>query len=63
VVDEGQIPLVGVGVRSDASALSFVEGIDDLPFATSHQPLGFAVHTLVDGRLVSHVQALEQLPE
>lgn len=36
---------------------------DDLPFATSHQPLGFAVHTLVDGRLVSHVQPLEQTPE
>jgi 3',5'-cyclic AMP phosphodiesterase CpdA len=29
---------------------------DDLPFAVSDQPLGFAVHTLIDGRLVSHVQ-------
>jgi 3',5'-cyclic AMP phosphodiesterase CpdA len=36
---------------------------DDLTFATSHEPLGFAVHTLVDDRLVSHVQPLEQLPE
>jgi 3',5'-cyclic-AMP phosphodiesterase len=36
---------------------------DDLPFAVSDQPLGFAVHTLVDGRLVSHVQPLEQLEE
>jgi 3',5'-cyclic AMP phosphodiesterase CpdA len=29
---------------------------DDVPFAESDQPLGFAVHTLVDGRLLSHVQ-------
>jgi 3',5'-cyclic-AMP phosphodiesterase len=36
---------------------------DDLPFATTHGPLGFAVHTLVDGRLVSHVQPLERLSE
>jgi Icc protein len=35
---------------------------DDIPFAVSDQPLGFAVHLLVDGRLVSHVQPLEQLP-
>ncbi len=33
---------------------------DDLPFVASDEPVGFAVHTLVDGRLVSHVQALEQ---
>jgi 3',5'-cyclic AMP phosphodiesterase CpdA len=32
---------------------------DDLPFAVSDQPPGFAVHALVDGRLVSHVQPLE----
>jgi Icc protein len=31
---------------------------DDLPFAVSQQPLGFAVHAIVDGRLVSHVQAV-----
>jgi 3',5'-cyclic-AMP phosphodiesterase len=31
---------------------------DDIPFAESDQPLGFAVHTLVDGRVVSHVQAV-----
>jgi Icc protein len=36
---------------------------DDLPFATTREPVGFAVHALVDGRLVSHVQPLEQLPE
>jgi Icc protein len=36
---------------------------DDLPFAFGGRPLGFAVHTLVDGRLVSHVQPLDQLPE
>jgi 3',5'-cyclic-AMP phosphodiesterase len=36
---------------------------DDLPFATTREPLGFAVHTLQDGRLISHVQPLEQLPE
>src|ERR1700683_1585850 len=32
---------------------------DDLPFAVSDQPPGFAVHAFVDGRLVSHVQPLE----
>jgi 3',5'-cyclic-AMP phosphodiesterase len=31
---------------------------DELPFAVSDQPAGFAVHALVDGRLVSHVQPL-----
>lgn len=35
---------------------------DDIPFTVSDQPLGFAVHALVDGRLVSHVQPLTQLP-
>jgi Icc protein len=34
---------------------------EDLSFAVSRQPLGFAIHALVDERLVSHVQALEQL--
>ncbi len=34
---------------------------DDLPFTPSEQPVGFAVHALVDGRIVSHVQAVEQL--
>jgi hypothetical protein len=33
---------------------------DDLPFATAALPLGMAVHTLVEDRLVSHVQAFEQ---
>jgi len=36
---------------------------EDIPFTPGSQPLGFAVHTLVDGRLVSHVQPLEQLPD
>jgi 3',5'-cyclic-AMP phosphodiesterase len=31
---------------------------DDLPFQASDEPVGFAVHTLVDARLVSHVQAV-----
>jgi len=31
---------------------------DDLQFTESDQPPGFAVHTLVDGRLVSHVQGV-----
>jgi len=35
---------------------------DDLPFAVSEQPLGFAVHALIAGRLVSHVQPLERPP-
>jgi Icc protein len=34
---------------------------DDLPFAVSDQPAGFAVHALVDGRLVSHVQSVGPL--
>ncbi len=29
---------------------------DDLPFSVAPLPLGFAVHVLEDGRLVSHVQ-------
>jgi Icc protein len=33
---------------------------EDIPFALGDQPLGFAVHTLVDGRLVSHVQPVGQ---
>jgi len=33
---------------------------EDLPFTVSQQPLGFAVHALLDGRLVSFVQAVEQ---
>ena len=35
---------------------------DAIPFTPGEQPLGFAVHTLIDGRLVSHVQPLEQIP-
>ena len=35
---------------------------DDLPFAVAERPVGFAVHALLDGHLVSHVQALEQRP-
>ncbi len=31
----------------------------ELPLRFDVQPLGFAVHVLIDGRLVSHVQALE----
>lgn len=33
---------------------------DDIPFAPADQPLRFALHTLIDGRLLSHVQPLEQ---
>ena len=39
-----------------------LRGRDDIPFTVSDQPLGFAVHALVDGRLVSHVQPLTQMP-
>ena len=35
---------------------------EGLPLAFDEQPLGFAVHALVDGRLVSHVQPLEAAP-
>jgi 3',5'-cyclic-AMP phosphodiesterase len=48
-------PSTNSAVRLDLRAL------DGLPFAISDQPLGFAVHTLVDGRLVSHVQPLERV--
>ncbi len=34
---------------------------DDLPFEVSPQPVGFLVHAMIDGRLVSHFQSLEQL--
>lgn len=34
---------------------------EDIPFAVADEPLGLAVHALVDGRLVSHVQPLERL--
>ncbi len=34
---------------------------EDLPFEVSPQPVGFLVHAIVDGRLVSHFQSLEQL--
>jgi 3',5'-cyclic-AMP phosphodiesterase len=34
---------------------------DDLPFATVERPVGFAVHALIDGRLVSHVQTLDRV--
>jgi 3',5'-cyclic AMP phosphodiesterase CpdA len=34
---------------------------EDLPFSSNDVGLGFAVHTLIDGRLVSHVRALERL--
>jgi Icc protein len=33
---------------------------EDITFNTRGQPLGFAVHALVDGRLVSYTQPLEQ---
>ncbi len=33
---------------------------DDIPFATAAKPLGFAVHSLIGDRLVSHVQPVER---
>jgi 3',5'-cyclic AMP phosphodiesterase CpdA len=48
---------------TNSAVLLDLRARDDIPFAVSCQPLGFAVHTLVDGRLVSHVQPLEQLHE
>ncbi len=33
---------------------------EDVPFTERAQPLGFAVHLIVDGRLVSHVQPLRE---
>jgi 3',5'-cyclic AMP phosphodiesterase CpdA len=35
---------------------------DDLPFVPAELPLGFAVHLLIDGRLVSHIQPLGRAP-
>ncbi len=47
---------------STNSALDLdLRGREGISFSTS-APLGFAVHTLIDGRLVSYVQPLEQLP-
>jgi Icc protein len=34
---------------------------EDLPFAAAPLPLGFAVHALEDGRLVSHVQPVRRV--
>lgn len=34
---------------------------EEIPFAVSDGPLGLAIHVLVDGRLVSHVQPLQEL--
>jgi hypothetical protein len=36
---------------------------DDVPLAMAPQPLGFAVHALIDNRLVSHVQPLGQVAD
>jgi 3',5'-cyclic AMP phosphodiesterase CpdA len=33
---------------------------DAIPFATTGRPVGFAVHALIGGRLVTHVQPFEQ---
>ena len=33
---------------------------DDLPFEAAPRPIGFAVHALVEGRLLSHVQPVDQ---
>jgi Icc protein len=47
---------------STNSALSLdLRAREDIPFTVSGGPLGLAIHALVDGRLVSHVQPLEQL--
>ncbi len=32
---------------------------DDLPFIAGSRPVGFLIHTLIDGRLVSHFQPLD----
>ena len=34
---------------------------EDIPFAVAPRPLGFAVHTLIEGRLCAHVQPLERV--
>ena len=36
---------------------------DDLPFAIAPQPLGFALHALIDNRVVSHVQPLDHVAD
>ena len=36
---------------------------DDLPFAVASRPVGFLVHALIDGRLVSHFQPLDRQAE
>jgi Icc protein len=45
---------------STNSALDLdLRAIDGVPFGGNHRQLGFAVHALVDGRLVSHIQPLD----
>jgi 3',5'-cyclic-AMP phosphodiesterase len=47
-------PSTNSGLRLDLSAR------EDISFSTSEQPLGFAVHVLVDGRVLSYTQPVEQ---
>jgi 3',5'-cyclic-AMP phosphodiesterase len=44
---------------TNSTVLLDLRARDDLKFVVSDQPQGFAVHALVDGRVVSHVQAVE----
>jgi 3',5'-cyclic-AMP phosphodiesterase len=44
---------------TNSTVLLDLRARDDLRFVASDQPQGFAVHALVDGRLVSHVQTVE----
>ena len=44
---------------TNSTVLLDLRARDDLRFVASDQPRGFAVHALVGGRLVSHVQAVE----
>lgn len=51
-------PLLGCPSTNSALRLD-LRSDEGLPLTFPEQPLGFAVHALLDGRLVSHVQSLE----
>ena len=46
---------------TNSAVLLDLRPLDDLPFSVAPLPLGFAVHSLESGRLVSHVQPVRRI--
>ncbi len=46
---------------TNSAVLLDLRPLDELPFDVAPLPLGFAVHSLEDGRLVSHVQPVRRI--